>query len=519
MDRCRILVLIPTLQYGGAETDVARLVTRLNPDEFHVTVYPFLAPGPLLDTITAAGVTVVEPTTPAPQRRPSPSDKTPPIDRLLARAIAEQDRPAIFTLVAIAEAVDQNKPLTPKRRSFNDMVTTIDRLLNRAMWEQEDRAAIRTLVAIADAIDQNKPLNSRIDNIDRLLSRIMAMNEPGVAQREAAVKIASLSANDREKLSIRQAPRKLIDGARYFGGLMRRLPRERFDIIHAVLPNSYMFGGFLKLRRYPRARLVMSRMGLNWYHDESPLYRVVERRVLHRMLTIGIGNSHAAVRNLEDEGVPSRNLRVIHNGIDVDGWRARMPDRTKARCKFKVANDAIVITCVGNLWPYKGHDDLLKAARHWRELGQPWQLLVAGRDQDDRLTKLQAIAAEFGVAENVQFLGPIDDIPGLLAAADIHVSASHTESLPNNVLEAMCSGLPIVATRAGGTGEMVAPQQNGFLLNIGDASGLGMAVAELAKDQPRREAYGAASLQRVSRDFGIEKNVSKHTDVYRGVMQ
>jgi glycosyltransferase involved in cell wall biosynthesis len=268
------------------------------------------------------------------------------------------------------------------------------------------------------------------------------------------------------------------------------------------------------LRRYWRSRLVMSRCGLNSYQDSAPLYRVIERHFLHRILATGIGNSSAAVEELAAEGIPHRKLRVIHNGIDVAAWRARMPSKAEARAKLCVPDNALVISNVGNLWPYKGYADLLKAiAQHSNKL-PPWQLLIAGRDQDGRMGHLMAMAVDMGIANNVRFLGPTDDIPGLLAAADMHVSASHTESLPNNILEAMAAGLPIVATTAGGTAELVEPRQDGYLVAVGDTAQLGRTILTLAHAPRQREAFGAASLTR-SQAFSIDRNVAMHASVYR----
>ena len=84
------------------------------------------------------------------------------------------------------------------------------------------------------------------------------------------------------------------------------------------------------------------------------------------------------------------------------------------------------------------------------QLPPNWLLLAAGRDVDGTLTKLRQMADELGLSQHVRLLELRRDIPVVLSAADIHVSASWHENFPNNNLEAMCAGLPLVATAVGG---------------------------------------------------------------------
>jgi glycosyltransferase involved in cell wall biosynthesis len=435
----RILFLIPTLAYGGAEMDLARLVANLDRNEFDITVYPYLGLGPLAHDIERAQARIVQPARVAAS--------------LMAGLTASELRGALARLTSHAELAG-------------------------------DAQALQWLTSASNVVE---------------------------SQLEA-------SECTSRRRTVTKTVRGLARAALFMRRQIQQLRTGDFDIIHAILPYSYALGGALKASRMPRARLIMTRAGLNCYQHESPFYRVIERGLLHRVVSVAIGNSRAAIKELAAEGVRASKLMVIHNGIDIDAWHARMPDKGSARARFDISQSALVISNVANLWGYKGHDDLLRAASQWQSsIREPWVLMIAGRDMNGRCAELRALAANLGIGANVRFLGAISDVPCLMEAADIHVSASRTESLPNNVLEAMCSGLPVVATRVGGTDELVTPDDNGYLLHSGDWAGIAAAVSTLAREPDKREAMGIAGARRASRDFTIAQNASKHAEVYREV--
>jgi glycosyltransferase involved in cell wall biosynthesis len=170
-----------------------------------------------------------------------------------------------------------------------------------------------------------------------------------------------------------------------------------------------------------------------------------------------------------------------------------------------------------NPWsvPEKGHDDLLRAlhlvAAHLPEM---WQLLLPGRDVEGSAAKLQNLTEELGLAQHVRLLGPRMDVPPILSAADIYVCPSRREGLPNNLLEAMCVGLPVVATNIGGIPELVENGQSGLLVPPADPPRLGEALRLLALDSDRRASLGSAAAARVRGGFSIEGYVAAYQTIF-----
>jgi glycosyltransferase involved in cell wall biosynthesis len=293
----------------------------------------------------------------------------------------------------------------------------------------------------------------------------------------------------------------------------RYLARGGFDILHMMSPSAYITGilanGFCK-----RRALLMSRVSLNFYQRTSRLLGFLER-LFHRRLDLAIGNSQAILNELRSEGMPDRKLQLVHNGIDVPSFVDAMLDREHARDRLAVSQSSLVFTSVANLYPYKGHEDLLEALHLLQDrLPADWTLLASGRDVDGNLSKLRALADRYGLDKHVRFLGERQDIPVVLSTSDIHVSASHYEGFPNNILEAMCAGLPIVATAVGGVPEQVADGVTGLLVPPRSPAALAAALHDLSWDSARRAAMGRAARDRVTIEFSTDRCVAAFERIY-----
>jgi glycosyltransferase involved in cell wall biosynthesis len=286
----------------------------------------------------------------------------------------------------------------------------------------------------------------------------------------------------------------------------------RYDVIHTVLPISYLCGTWAN-RLAGRKPLIMARVSLNWYHDTARLLGYIERNVLHPRVDAVVCNSATIMRELEAEGVPRGKIRVIYNGNAVP---AHPPiDRQPARDRLGIEPEALVLSSVGNLWTYKGHADLLHALHKIAtQLPPAWALLIVGRDIDGNLQRLATLCAELDLTAHVRFLGELADVSPVLSAADIHVSASHTEGLPNNILEAMGSRLPVVATAVGGVPELVVDGSTGLLVPAHDPGALGNAILALAQDRALRSRMAQAGYERAMASFSIGRSVAAISDVY-----
>lgn len=213
---------------------------------------------------------------------------------------------------------------------------------------------------------------------------------------------------------------------------------------------------------------------------------VALQRLLNPLVDGMISVSQAVARAVaRAEGFPLQRNRVIWNGEDLELFK---PGPSTIRHELGIGADECVISCVAGLDPAKDHATLLRAfAIVVREHPRARLLLVGAGDERQRL---EEYARPFG--ERVVFLGRRRDVPDVLRCSDIYAQTSTTEGFSNSILQAMASGLPIVATRVGGNPEMVT-ESSGFLVEAADSVGVSQALARLIADPDLRRHLGQAS--------------------------
>ncbi|HEY7116360.1 MAG TPA: glycosyltransferase [Tepidisphaeraceae bacterium] len=213
---------------------------------------------------------------------------------------------------------------------------------------------------------------------------------------------------------------------------------------------------------------------------------------------------------------PSR-IKVIPNGVDVRRYR-RARERRDARRELSLPDSCShVLAIVGRLEEQKGHRFLLDAIQHLRGTFPGVCVLVAG---DGSLrADLQEKAQTLGIERHVRFLGHCGNIQSVLDASDVFVLSSLWEALPFALLEAMASGLPIVATAVAGVPELVLHGETGFLVQPADPTGLASALRTLMASEELRASMGMAGQERVEREFSQRSMLAKTEETYRELLK
>ncbi|MBM3975867.1 MAG: glycosyltransferase family 4 protein [Planctomycetes bacterium] len=202
-------------------------------------------------------------------------------------------------------------------------------------------------------------------------------------------------------------------------------------------------------------------------------------------------------------------LRVVANGIDPQPWRKAEP---LPRGVLGVPEGKPVAAVVGLLNAAKGQDLALELLA-LEGLGE-LHLLIVGHGEDR--AKLEALAAERGVASRAHFLGWRDDVPRLLASSDFLLLPSRWEGMPYIVLEAFAAGLPVVAASVDGARDLIVEGSQGFLARVEDVADLASATRRMLALSPReRRALGQSAAARVQDGYTIDHMVRGLIDVYR----
>ena len=214
-----------------------------------------------------------------------------------------------------------------------------------------------------------------------------------------------------------------------------------------------------------------------------------------------VANCRAAADRLIVERVPSRRIAVIPNGLDVQRFQ---PRRHRARLRN--------IVCVANLRREKGHDVLIDAAVDVLRRFPDAQFECVGGGPE--LQALVARADARGVLHAFTFLGHQDDVPAKLAEADLFVLPSRSEAFPNAVLEAMASGLPIVASGVGGIVELIDDERTGLLARAGDSASLADRLCRLMADAALAGRLGDAARAEAHARFSFDRMVAAFETLY-----
>jgi glycosyltransferase involved in cell wall biosynthesis len=213
-----------------------------------------------------------------------------------------------------------------------------------------------------------------------------------------------------------------------------------------------------------------------------------------------VANCDAAAARLRVEGVPSRKISVIPNGVVLPASEAheRRPVRR--------------VVVVANLRAEKGHDVLLRAAA-----------LVVQRFPDARFdlvgdgperSSLEALSHALGLRRAVTFLGHREDVTARLAAADLFVLPSRSEAFPNAVLEAMAAGLPIVASGVGGVLEVIRQDETGLVVPAGDHAALAAAICRVMSAPSLARSLARSARAEVTSSYSFGRMIGEFENVY-----
>ncbi|HLG73742.1 MAG TPA: glycosyltransferase [Chloroflexota bacterium] len=227
-----------------------------------------------------------------------------------------------------------------------------------------------------------------------------------------------------------------------------------------------------------------------------------------------IGNSHAVTDYLRTSGrAPRRKLVTIYNGVDAARFQPGSHQH-EVRARLGLPQQPTV-GMVASFGKQKRWDVFLEAMAQL-PADQPLTLACVG---DGALRpSMEHLARELGLGDRVRFLGIQAAMPDVYAALDVFVLTSAWEGMPNVVLEAMASGLPVVATSAPGTTEVVLHGETGLLAQVGDAPAVAHHVRTLLDNPESARRMGVAGRQRVESDFSYEACVGKTVRLYEELL-
>lgn len=230
--------------------------------------------------------------------------------------------------------------------------------------------------------------------------------------------------------------------------------------------------------------------------------------------------STPVARALQAAGVRPERLVVIPSGVDCERFRPPTPvEKRAARECLGIAPDEFAVGAVGALEERKGHCYLLEAiAALGARAGRARVVcLIAGAGS--LAGELSEIVVRRGISDRVKMLGRVEDSRPLLEALDLFVFPSLKEGLGVAMLEAMASGLAVVASASGGVVDVVQEGISGILVPSADARAIATAIKRLCSDEAERSRVGAEARKRVCARFSVAAMARRTIELYRSCLE
>ena len=290
------------------------------------------------------------------------------------------------------------------------------------------------------------------------------------------------------------------------------LRRQAIDIVHA-------YGFYPIVFAVPVARLAGSQVVLASIRDSGDPWTRAQRLVqtcASRLAHCVLVNASAVRASFREGGHARRAIAVIRNGVDVERFAPRPPDEA-LRSSLGLPPRAPLVVAVSRLNPMKGIDDLLKAAALLEGRFDEARFVIVGDGASRR--DLEEQARLLGLAGRVLFTGTRLDVAAILSQAAVSVAPSLSEGLSNVVLESMAAGVPVVATRVGGTPELLEDGVTGLLVPPCDAPALAGAIGRLLGDAALARRLGEAARARAVDRFSMEHMVRQTEGLYRALLR
>ncbi len=243
------------------------------------------------------------------------------------------------------------------------------------------------------------------------------------------------------------------------------------------------------------------------------LLRRLHRPLVAEYITV---SKHLQRFLVEVVGAQASRVTQIYNGVDTARF---LPPVTKSRQVLPEgfrAQALVLIGTVGRIQAVKDQATLLHAFARLTDAESPARLVVVG--DGPLLADLKHLAGSLGIAERTAFLGASDQIPEILRALDLFVLPSLNEGISNTILEALASGLPVVASAVGGNMELVEEDVNGRLFAPADVAALATILREYVAAPALRETHGLAARRLALDRFSLAAMVEGYAAVYDRVL-
>jgi glycosyltransferase involved in cell wall biosynthesis len=289
--------------------------------------------------------------------------------------------------------------------------------------------------------------------------------------------------------------------------------RERPDIVHHVAMKPVLYGSLAALIS-ARSHVINALAGMGWLFTSGRGLARWLKPAVRRVLGLAVSRGIALVQNADDAqlvaelGVPPSRIRqVAGSGVDIHRFQPR-PEADGV---------PVVVMHARLLWD-KGVGEYVAAARLLRQRGIAVRFLLAGEPDPANPASIPPVQISHWATDgSIDYLGYVEDVPGLLATSHIVCLPSHREGLPKSLIEAAASGRAIVTTDVPGCRAVVRHGDNGLLVPVRNAEALADALGRLINEPHLRQMMGVRGRERAEREFALDVVIGQTLALYREV--
>jgi len=316
-----------------------------------------------------------------------------------------------------------------------------------------------------------------------------------------------------------------IDGRSYraFIPLFRLLKACKIDLAH--VNNLAPWFDVALASKLAGCKCIETFHGVEESLSEFPLHRRIISKTAY-LITSSITAVAESARDLLVHliGIKGHKIKVLPNGVDTELFSpiCSQEEKKRLRINLNFPENGFLIGCVAALRPVKDHKGLLEAFasvisnKPSVNTSKGIYLILVGDGQ--LASELKMLSRQLGVEDRIIFMARRNDVDKILQALDVFVLNSRTEGMSYAVLEAMSSGLPIIATNVGANTELIGHGVEGYLYHPGDLKSLAEYMTKLIGDRAQLLKMGIAARQNIVEFYSINKMVSSYKDLYEAVL-
>ena len=327
-----------------------------------------------------------------------------------------------------------------------------------------------------------------------------------------------IQGNDVPVYSLDKKPGKDLGLYVRLGRLLRQL---KPDIVHtrnlAALEGQVVAAMTVSARRvHGEHGREVDASGRNMKYN---LLRRLIRPLVHRYIALSRDLEQWLIDQI---GVEPSRIQQIYNGVDSQKFRPRRTEDIAPPWPEQFANDRhVIIGSVGRMAVIKDHPTLVRAfillVQQHPQLRETARLVIVGDGPCNE--NCRQLLAEAGLSECAYLMGERNNVAELMRAMDIFVLPSLSEGISNTILEAMATGLPVVATRVGGNPELVQENVTGLLVPSNAPQPMAQALFDYVSDARLRDSHGRAGRAIIERQYSLPAMVSAYMQTYDMVLR